>query len=70
MKNFLKVIRNNTSKKMFMAIVTGILVVLNQGLGWHIPQNEVMSYVGVVAVYIFGQAHVDAKLVEKGIKKK
>lgn len=49
------------SRKLAMAIIAGLLVVLNDGLGLNLPTESVMSVAGVVMAYIFGQSYVDAK---------
>ena len=49
-----------------MAIVSALLIVLNEGLGLNVDSEVVLAFAGIVASYIIGQAHVDAK---KEVKK-
>jgi len=49
------------SRKLWVAIVSALLIVLNQGLGLNIPADSVLSLAGVIMAYIFGQAYVDGK---------
>jgi hypothetical protein len=56
------------SKKLVVAIVTGILVVCNQGLGLNLPADSIIALVGTACSYILGQSAVDRKLIENGKK--
>lgn len=47
------------SRKFWMAVVSGLLIVANEGLGLGIDENTVLAFAGLVASYIFGQAAVD-----------
>ena len=47
------------SRKFWMAVVSAVLIVLNDGLGWNIPTETVMSFVAVVLGYLLGQSYVD-----------
>jgi uncharacterized membrane protein len=49
------------SRKFWIAIISGILVVLNQGLGLHIDNATILSFAGIVMSYIFGQGYVDGQ---------
>jgi hypothetical protein len=49
------------SRKLWMAIVSALLMVANQGLDLKIPTESVLSIAGVVMAYIFGQSYVDGK---------
>jgi uncharacterized membrane protein len=48
------------SRKFWMAVVTGLLVILNDGLGLNLPSDAIKSVVEVVIAYIIGQGAVDA----------
>jgi hypothetical protein len=58
------------SKKLFMALVTAGVVVANEGLGLGLPEEAIYTLAGVAASYIFGQAAVDRKLIDNGLKTK
>lgn len=47
------------SRKFWMAVVSGILVVLNEGLGWDIPEDTVLTFVFLILGWIFAEAAVD-----------
>ena len=49
------------SRKLWMAIVSALLVVLNEGLGLGIDSETVLAFAGIVASYILGQSAVDTK---------
>jgi len=49
------------SRKFWMAVVSGALVVCNQGLGLNLPEEAIMTVAGVAIAYILGEAYVDAK---------
>ncbi len=55
------------SRKLWMAIISGVLIILNEGLGWKIPAETVMAFAAVVLSYLFAQGYVDGKLVEGDI---
>lgn len=48
-------------RKLWMAVVSAILVVLNEGLGLGVDGETVLAFAGIVMSYIFGQAYVDGK---------
>lgn len=52
------------SRKFWMAIVTGALIVANQGLDLNIPSDSVMSLAGVVATYLAAQGYTDGQQVK------
>lgn len=52
------------SRKLWMVIVTGVLLILNEGLGWNVPSDTVLPFVALVLSYIFGQSYVDGKQME------
>jgi hypothetical protein len=49
------------SRKFLLALVTGLLVVLNDGLDLGIDSNTVITFAALVGSYIFGEAYVDGK---------
>lgn len=49
------------SRKLWVTIVSAVLMVANQGLGLKLPTDSILSFAGVVMSYIFGQSIVDAK---------
>lgn len=49
------------SRKFWMAVVAGLVVVANEGLGLDLPKEEIMTVAGVAVAYILGEAFVDAK---------
>ncbi len=48
------------SRKFWMAVVTGCLLVANEGLDLNLPSEAVMTVAGVAIAYILGESHVDA----------
>jgi uncharacterized membrane protein len=48
------------SRKFWMAVVTAILVVANEGLGLKLPTDAVMAVAGIAITYILGESYVDA----------
>lgn len=49
------------SRKFWLALISAILVLLNDGLDMNIPSDAIMQFVGVVVAYILGQSYVDGK---------
>ncbi len=49
------------SRKFWMALVSGLLVVFNKGLDFNIPDNTIMAFAGIAISYIFGQGWVDGQ---------
>lgn len=49
------------SRKFWMAVVTAVLIVLNDGLDLGIDKETVIAFAGIVATFILGEAAVDAK---------
>ncbi|OEH86264.1 hypothetical protein BHU72_12070 [Desulfuribacillus stibiiarsenatis] len=49
------------SRKFWMAVVSGALVVANEGLGLDLPIEAVMTVAAVAIGYILGQGYVDGK---------
>jgi|GEM_PF-2059844 len=48
------------SRKFILAVVSAVLVVLNDGLDLGIDQETVLTFAGLVATWIIGEAAVDA----------
>jgi uncharacterized membrane protein len=49
------------SRKLWVTIVSAVLMVTNQGIGLKLPEDTILSFAGVVMSYIFCQSIVDAK---------
>ena len=49
------------SRKLWLAIVSALIVIANEGLGLNIPAEAIMTVAGIVITYIIGQSVVDAK---------
>lgn len=47
------------SRKFIVAVVSAILLVLNEGLGLNIPKDVVMPFVLLICTYLLGQSAVD-----------
>src|SRR5690606_555114 len=47
------------SRKFWMAVVTAVLVVLNDGLNLGIDSETVLAFAGIVATFIIGESAVD-----------
>jgi len=52
------------SRKFWLAVISAVLVVLNDGLGLGIDNNTVFAFVGIIMSFIFGEAYIDAKKVK------
>lgn len=48
------------SRKFWMAVVSGLLVIANQGLDLNLPEEAINAVAAVVIAYIVGEAYVDA----------
>ena len=48
------------SRKFWMAVVTAILVVLNDGLDLGVDSDTVLAFAGIVATWNIGESAVDA----------
>ena len=48
------------SRKFWLAVVSALLIVLNDGLDLGIDKDTVLSFAGIVATFILGEAGVDA----------
>ena len=49
------------SRKFWMAVLTALLIILNDGLGLDIPNESLISIVGIVVAYIAGESYIDSK---------
>jgi len=49
------------SRKFWMAVISGVLVILNDGMDIGIDNQTVMAFAGIVMSFIFGEAYVDSK---------
>ena len=56
------------SRKFILAVVTAILIVLNDGLGLGIDSETVLAFAGIVATYILGESAVDVARKPQGGK--
>jgi uncharacterized membrane protein len=54
------------SRKLWVSIVSAILVVLNDGLGLNIDNETVMQFTILIVGYVFTQGVVDAVQEKKG----
>ena len=48
------------SRKFWIAVVTALLVVANDGLGLNLPADSIKTVAEIVIAYIIGQGAVDA----------
>jgi len=56
-----KLMQKLKSRKFILALATGALVVLNDGLGLNLDSETILAFVGIVATWIVGETVVDAK---------
>lgn len=49
------------SRKFIISVVSAVLVLLNQGLGYELPTETVLGFAGIVISYVLGQSYVDAQ---------
>lgn len=47
------------SRKLWMSVISGVLVILNEGLGIGVDSNTVLGFSGIIMSYILGQSFVD-----------
>ncbi len=47
------------SRKFLMALGNALFIILNEGLGWGVPQDVYWYLFGIVGAYILGEAWVD-----------
>lgn len=48
-----------------MAIVGGLLVVLNEGLDLGVDSDTILAFTALMLGYIFGESYIDGKRVSK-----
>lgn len=51
--------------KFWVAVVSGLLIVANEGLNFNLPAESMMAVAGVVIAYILGQSQVDKETAKK-----
>ncbi len=49
------------SRKFWVAVTSGLYITLTEGLGVNVPEQSYFAVVAMAAVYIFGEAYVDAR---------
>jgi len=49
------------SRKFWIAVASGLFIVLTEGLGADISQEVYWAVVAVAAAYIFGESYIDAR---------
>lgn len=49
------------SRKFWMAVISALILVGNDGLGLNLPAESIMSVAGIVAAYVLGQGLADAR---------
>lgn len=53
------------SRKFWLAVISAVLIILNDGLNIGIDQEAVFAFAGVIMSFIFGEAYVDGKKKDK-----
>ncbi len=48
------------SRKLWVSIVSALLIIANQGLGLDLPNETILAFAGIVITYLLGQSAVDA----------
>lgn len=59
--------RKFKSRKFWMAVISALLVILNEGLDLGIDEQTVLAFAGIIMSFIFGEAYVDGKRAEKEV---
>ncbi len=54
------------SRKFWMAVVSALLVVANEGLDLKLDGQTILAFAGIVITYILGEAAVDIKRMSAG----
>lgn len=57
----MNLLKSNLSKKLIVTIVATLLIALNEKLSLGMSQETIYTLAGMVATYVAGQSHVDAK---------
>lgn len=47
------------SRKFWVSVVAGLLIVLNDGMGMNLDNNTILGFSGIVISYVLGQSAVD-----------
>jgi uncharacterized membrane protein len=47
------------SRKFWLAVITAVLVILNDGLDLNIPKDAIMTVAAIVISWILGESFVD-----------
>lgn len=61
-----KLMERLKSRKLWIAVVSAILLVLKEGLDIPVDSETVLAFAGIVITVILGLAHVDAKKAQGG----
>lgn len=54
------------SRKLWIAVISAILLVLKEGLDIDVDSEVVLGFAGIVITAILGFAHVDGKKIQSG----
>lgn len=57
-----------SSRKFGIAVVAGLLIIANDGLGLNLPAETIMSFAIVITGYIFGEAYIDGQRAKAQVK--
>jgi hypothetical protein len=49
------------SKKFWTPIITAVIVALNSGMGWNIPEDQMLAVFVPVIIYLIGEFYLDRK---------
>lgn len=49
------------SRKLWVSVITAILVIANEGFNLNLPKEEIMTVAGLAMSYVLGQSFVDGK---------
>jgi uncharacterized membrane protein len=55
-----------TSRKFWVAVVSAVLIVLNEGMGLDIPADTVKAFMEIVIAYLIAEGAVDTARALKG----
>ena len=55
------------SRKFWMAIVSAVIIVANEGLGWNLPAETIYAFAAVVLGWIITEGAVDMKATQPDI---
>ena len=53
------------SRKFWMAVISALVVIANEGLGIGIPEDVIIPFASLIIAYIFGEAAVDIARAKK-----